>query len=185
MSPPASVAVPPRRCYATRVSGLFYHDALAALTSAGIPFVVVGGVAVNLQGVPRFTADLDVAVALEGSVVGEASRALATLGLRPRLPISEAELSSTETIRSWVLHRNLTAITLVDPAEPLREVDLVVASPVPFDELERSADRMTAAGLTLAVASIDALIRMKSGTGRAQDASDIDALRRVRGADGT
>jgi hypothetical protein len=40
------------------VAGLFYHDALAALTEAGVRFVVVGGVAVNLQGVPRFTADL-------------------------------------------------------------------------------------------------------------------------------
>lgn len=75
--------------------GLFYHDALAALDSAGVPFVVVGGVAVNLQGVPRFTADLDVAVALDGAVVGEAARALGALGLRPRLPVSAAELAST------------------------------------------------------------------------------------------
>jgi hypothetical protein len=29
-------------------------------------------------------------------------------------------------------------------------------------------------------ASIDVLIRMKSGTGRAQDSSDVDALRRIR-----
>jgi hypothetical protein len=163
------------------VVGLFYHDALSALTAAGIRFVVVGGVAVNLQGVPRFTADVDLAVALDGALLASAARALAELGLRPRLPISEAEIGDTRTVRSWVEERNLTALTFVDPTEPLREVDLVLASPVPFDELERTADRMTAGGLTLAVASIDALIRMKIGTGRAQDASDVDALRRVLG----
>ena len=41
--------------------GLFYHQALRSLTAEGVRFVVVGGVAVNLQGVPRFTADLHVA----------------------------------------------------------------------------------------------------------------------------
>jgi hypothetical protein len=69
---------------------------------------------------------------------------------------------------------------LVDPAEPLREVDLVIASPVPYDEIERSADRLALGDLELKVASIDVLIRMKSGTGRAQDASDVDALRRIQ-----
>jgi hypothetical protein len=39
------------------VAGLFYEDVLNGLAAAGVPFVVVGGVAVNLQGVPRFTAD--------------------------------------------------------------------------------------------------------------------------------
>jgi hypothetical protein len=163
-------------------SGLFYHDAIAALTAAGVPFVVVGGVAVNLQGVPRFTADLDVALALDGAVLVRAARALAGLGLRPRLPVTEAELGDTTIVRGWVEERNLTALTLVDAAEPLREVDLVVASPVPFEELLRTADRMTAAGLTFPVASVEALIRMKENTGRAQDDSDVDALRRVRGA---
>jgi hypothetical protein len=32
------------------------------------------------------------------------------------------------------------------------------------------------------VASIDVLVRMKTGTGRAQDASDVDALLRVQEA---
>ena len=50
-------------------SGFFYHDAFATLTAAGVRFVVVGGVAVNLQGVPRFTADLDLAVALDGATL--------------------------------------------------------------------------------------------------------------------
>jgi hypothetical protein len=46
--------------------------------------------------------------------------------------------------------------------------------------MERGADRMAAGPLTLAVASIDVPIRMKSGTGRRQDASDVDALRRIQ-----
>lgn len=161
------------------MAGLFYHDVLTALTGAGVPFVIVGGLAVNLQGVPRFTSDLDVAVALEGPGLVQAAAVLRGLGLRCRLPVRDEELARPEVVRGWVAERNLTALTWVDPADPLREVDLVIDSPVPFEELERTADRLTAAGLTLRVASIPALIRMKTGTGRAQDDSDVEALHRV------
>lgn len=160
-------------------TGLFYHDVLAALTEGGVPFVVVGGVAVNLQGVPRFTADLDVAVALDGAVLVRAAEVLEALGLRCRLPVSHADLGNMETVRGWIAERNLSAITFVDPQQPLREVDVVVASPVPYRELDRTAEQMSAGGLAFRVASIEKLIEMKTGTGRAQDDSDVEALRKV------
>ncbi len=160
-------------------TGLFYHDALAALTGAGVPFVVVGGVAVNLQGVPRFTADLDVAVALEGAILARAAEVLEGIGLCCRLPVSRAELADVEQVRGWIEERNLGAITFADPERPLREVDVVVASPVPYADLERTAERMSAGGLSFRVASVEKLIAMKSGTGRAQDESDVEALRRI------
>jgi len=162
------------------VAGLFYEDVLNGLAAAGVRFVVVGGVAVNLQGVPRFTADLDVAVALDDVSLATAARVLTGLGLRCRLPVSDEDLRNPDAVRGWIAERNLKAITFVDPAEPLREVDVVVDSPVPFDELERTADRLAAGKVTVPVASIDALIRMKEGSGRAQDASDVEALRRVK-----
>ncbi len=162
--------------------GLFYHDVLSALTGAGVPFVVVGGIAVNLQGVPRFTADVDVAVALDGGVLARAADVLEGLGLRSRLPITRAELADASVVRGWIASRNLKAITFADPKEPLREVDLVIASEVPYEDIERTAVKMLAAGVSFPVASIDVLIRMKTGTARAQDASDVDALRRIQEA---
>jgi hypothetical protein len=164
------------------VTGLFYHDVLAALSEAGIPHVVVGGMAVNLQGVPRFTSDLDVAMAVDGRSLPMAAAVLRRLGLRSRLPVSDEDLARPDVVKSWIDERNLVALSFVDPAEPLREVDLVIASPVPFDEIERSAERLKTGNLEFKVASTDVLIRMKSGTGRAQDASDVDALRRIQEA---
>lgn len=160
-------------------TGLFYHDVLAALTAAGVPFVVVGGVAVNLQGVPRFTADLDVAVALDGAILSRAAEVLERLGLRCRLPVSREDLSDVEQVRGWIAERNLSAITFADPQQPLREVDVVVASRVPYPELERTAEPLSAGGISFRVASVEALIAMKSGTGRAQDESDVEALRKI------
>lgn len=163
------------------MANLFYEDVLAALQGARVRHVVVGGIALNLQGVPRFTSDLDVAVALEGSSLPDAARVLESLGLRSRLPIRAEDLGHPEVVRGWIEERNVIALTFTDPKQPLREVDLVLVSPVPFEEMEQTADHLRAGGLDLPVASIDVLIRMKSGTGRAQDASDVDALRRIQG----
>jgi hypothetical protein len=164
------------------VAGLFYHDVLSALAGAGVGYVIVGGVAVNLQGVPRFTADIDLAVAIDDGSLPAAAKVLRELGLASRLPVVDADLARPEVVRGWIRDRNLLALTFVDPREPLREVDLVLASAVPFEEIERTADRMSAGGLDLAVASVETLIRMKTGTGRKQDASDVEALRRIREA---
>ena len=46
------------------VVAIFYEDVLRALDAASIGFVLVGGVAVILHGVPRTTADLDLVIDL-------------------------------------------------------------------------------------------------------------------------
>lgn len=161
-------------------AGLFYHDVLRALADAGARYVIVGGVAVNLQGVPRFTADLDVAVALDVENLRAIADAMKGLGLVPRLPGSIEQLSDPDTVRGWIQERNLKAYTFQDSSNPLRQVDLLLDIPMSIEELERDAEVVSAAGIVARVASIDALISMKTGTGRAQDASDVEALRRIQ-----
>ncbi len=163
--------------------GLFYHQALRALTAQQVRFVVVGGVAVNLQGVPRFTADLDVAIPIDGGTLQAAARALLGMGLVSRIPIQVEQLADIATVQAWIDHRNLRALTYQDRDNPLRQVDLLLATTVPYDEIERDAETMQAGDLEIRVASVGVLIRMKTGTGRAQDASDVDALRRVQELD--
>ena len=158
---------------------IFYHDVLQALCEARVKFVIVGGVAVNLQGVPRFTADLDLAVPFERANTEALSRVMSSLGLTPRLSVRVEQLADEEVVRSWIQDRNLKAFTFQDVNDPLRQVDLVLDSPMPFAEIERAAQHISAVGLSLLVAAPRTLIAMKQGTGRAQDEADIDALERI------
>jgi hypothetical protein len=157
---------------------LFYHEVFDAFARERVRFVVVGGVAVNLRGVPRFTADLDVAVALELDNLRAIEQALTALGLRPRLPESVEKLADPETRRDWTENRNLKAFTFQHPSNPLCQVDLVIA-PFSYEDIDADAETLHAEGLSLRVASAATLIRMKTGTGRDQDASDVDALKRI------
>ena len=165
------------------MAALFYHDALTALSLAGTRFVVVGGMAVNLQGVQRATADLDIAIALDAVSLRRAVTALGTLGLRPILPVQLEQIMDPAVVQSWIDEKNLRAIAFHHPNNPLQEIDLLVAELVPYEEIEKTADKMTVGTLSFAVASIPMLIRLKTGTHRAQDASDVEALRKIQEAE--
>ena len=158
-----------------------FEPVLAALDAANVRFVVVGGVAVVLHGHPRMTADLDLVVDLAAESAGRAISALVTLGMEPRLPVDPQAFADPEVRRGWIVQRSLTVFTMLDPNEPLLEVDLFAEPPLPFEELWGQATIVQLGGQAVRIASIDHLITMKQAAGRPQDLADVAALEALRG----
>lgn len=163
---------------------IFYEDVLRALDAAAVRFVLVGGVAVILHGVPRTTADLDLAIDLEEGNVRRLVEVMEALGFVPRAPVAAVELVSADRRRDWIIDKHMTAFTFHRPGRPLDEVDILIDPPLPFAELAASADVVEAEGLRLPIAGLRHLIRMKERAGRAQDLADAEALGRVLEASG-
>jgi predicted nucleotidyltransferase len=69
------------------------------------------------------------------------------------------------------------ALRSADKLDPT--VDILVQPAVAFEEAHTRAVPMDLGGIPIAVAAIEDLIRLKTGTGRQKDQGDIDALRRV------
>ncbi len=153
-----------------------FEPVLAALGAADVRFVVVGGVAVVLHGHPRMTADLDLVIDLAAEPASRAIAALVALGMQPRLPVDPQRFADPEVRRAWAEERNLTVFTMVDPGDPLLEVDLFAHAPIPFDELWEQAATVQLAGQDVRIASLDHLITMKKRVGRPQDLADVAAL---------
>jgi predicted nucleotidyltransferase len=59
-------------------------------------------------------------------------------------------------------------------------VDIIVRPAVPFERMVRNRIEKDLGGVRLSLASIDDLISLKTGTGRKQDASDVEALKIAR-----
>ena len=153
----------------------------AALNDADADYVVVGGFAVILHGYLRATADLDLAVGLSPENAVRAMDALAAIGMRPRLPVPMADFADPAKREEWG-RRNMSVFPLWDPSNPLRSIDVFIDEPVVFEELLRDAVRKDLDGLSIPVASIDHLIRMKAEVGRPRDLEDIAKLREIRDA---
>ena len=144
---------------------IFYEEVLTPLLEQNVHFVIVGGTAVVLHGVPRMTADLDIVIDLERGNVEKLVTILATLDPARR--------------REWYEEKGMLAFSFWHPERPLDAVNILYAGCPDCEALSRCADYVSVGRLSLAIASIADLIAMKEDTGRPQDAADIDALRRL------
>jgi predicted nucleotidyltransferase len=130
-----------------------FEELLAGLARANVRFVVVGGLAVVIQGYARLTADVDLVLDLGHENVQRAIESLLARGLRPLLPVNALDFADIANRTDW--------------------------EPIPFEELWSRADSVELGGETVRVASIDDLIRMKRAASRPQDAIDIAQLEAI------
>ena len=163
----------------------FFEEFFLVLNQGGVRYIVVGGVAVVLHGHARFTADIDFVIDLDPPAARSAMQALTVMWLRPRLPVQPELFADAEQRQQWVEDRGMMVFSLYDPNDPLRNVDLFVQSPMPFDGLWSRSELITLPTGSVRVASLDDLIRMKKIAGRPQDTEDIKALEALRDERGT
>jgi predicted nucleotidyltransferase len=152
---------------------------LGALEERRVRYLVVGGVAVVLHGYARFTADLDLVVALDPPNVIAAMEALASLGYRPRAPVAALDFADPDKRREWIREKGLTVLGLWSPKYPATEVDVFVEEPFAVEEALGRATRAQLGATTIMVASIADLIELKRKAGRPKDLDDIEKLREI------
>lgn len=163
--------------YSTGVA--LFEPILEALNSAAARYVVVGGVATVLHGFARLTADLDLIVDLTPAEARRAMQALSSLGLRPRAPVAIESFADPATRQSWIAEKGMRVFSLWDPATPLREVDVIVESPIAFDELWARGEVVQLSTTSARIASTPDLISLKSLADGPEDRQDIEALRAI------
>lgn len=168
-------------------------DLLKLLTGAGVDFVLVGGLAVTLQGYQRVTMDVDVVLAMGEENLQRFMSAAKAAGLRPTIPVSLDSLAQPELIDKWFhemgqagkpcsgcSQKGMLAFSLRSNEAKATVMDVLVKPSVPFVELRRDATIIKVGSLDIPVASIAHLIEMKTGTGRTKDIIDIEELRRLQ-----
>lgn len=147
---------------------------LHRLTAAGVDFVVIGGVAVAVQGYGRSTKDLDITYATNGANLERLGAALIELEARLRGVADDVPfVPDAPTLRRIAI---LTLDTADGPLDLLVRPD----GAAPYERLRERADVIDLDGATIHVVSIDDLLAMKRAAGRPQDLADIDALETVK-----
>jgi hypothetical protein len=144
-----------------------------ALDRARVPYALVGGFAVALHGAVRGTVDVDLVIRLRETDFRRTEKVLNALGLQSRLPVTASEVFRFR--EEYVRNRNLRAWTFVNPSLPSEIVDVILTE----DLADMDIMKLTIQNQIVRVASVQDLIRMKQGTGRAQDREDVKALKRL------
>lgn len=142
-----------------------FRDLFAALNAAGARYLLVGGYALAVHAVPRYTKDLDVWVAATPENAPLVHKALREFGA-PLENVTEADLAAPGLVfQIGVAPNRIDIVTTIDG------VDFLDAWP--------SKMTTTYGDQTIAVIGRTHLIANKRATGRPQDRVDADMLERA------
>lgn len=159
---------------------MFYIDLFRSLQEAQVRYLVVGGMAMNLHGVPRMTADVDLFVDFAEGNLRSFLLVMRDLGLLPAPPVDPEALLDPAARAAWRAGKHMIMLGFANPDHPANLVEAFIFEPMPFEDAYGRRRRVYAerAGIAIPVVCEEDLIAMKLAAGREQDLSDVDALRR-------
>lgn len=141
-------------------------DLLAEFAAEDVEYLLVGGLAVALHGLPRFTKDADLWLRDTPENLARARRALETFG-------------APEVTRDGLV--SARGLDVVWMGHPPARIDMMKA--VPGGDFERawtSRELVVSAGVSISLVGREELIRLKRESGRPQDLLDASKLERQR-----
>lgn len=159
--------------------GLFYDDVFSALQGKNINYLVVGGIAVALHGVPRFTADADFILQLIPENISKFISAISELGYKPKAPINPLEFADESKREEWIKEKGMIVFSFWKSDDPLKLLDVFVSNPINYEEMDKEKVIKKAAGLEIPIPSIRHLIQLKKMAGRPEDLRDIELLNKI------
>jgi hypothetical protein len=151
-----------------------YAALIATLDKGGVDFIIIGGVAANAHGSPRFTQDVDVVYARSDDNLERIVRALRPLkpylrGAPPGLPFDW----SARTLKRGL---NFTLVTSSGSLDLLGEI----VGGGRYEDLLAHSIVMRIFRRDIRVLDLDALIRSKRAAGRPKDFEAIAELELLR-----
>ena len=154
-----------------------FETLVRALNEAQVPFIVVGGLAVNAHGYGRVTWDVDLVIRLQPDPIRNAFRALGSLGYRPRVPVTADGFSDPEQRARWIAEKGMAVLNFHSDHHRETPVDVFVTEPFDFDsEYRQALLEEVAPGAPVRILRLAALVKLKREAGRPQDLADIAEL---------
>ena len=158
---------------------ILYEEILTEFQKQKVKYVIVGGIAVNLLGFLRSTADMDILVEMSNDNLKKVVGILKAKGYHVKQPVDPMEIANEKLRHDWIHNKHMKAFNFYKEDE-LKEVDIIIESPVSYEEVKKDTLKFKIEDTMLPVISIDNLIKMKKNTGRNVDKFDIEELRKIK-----
>ncbi len=159
---------------------MFYFDILEGLYRKKIKYLIVGGLAANLHGVPRMTQDIDIILLLDRENVDQFLKLMSDLDYIPRLPVDPSGLAVPDIRKKWTNEKNMKAFSFYHRSRNRNVVDIVIDHPLDFNHAYERSLTINVRDFKVSLLNIDDLIEMKKNTGRDRDESDVEMLREIK-----
>jgi hypothetical protein len=156
---------------------------LKELNKKDIDYIVVGGIAVNLHGIPRMTYDLGLLVKMEDENLQRLLKLFKELNYKPKSPVKIMDFAIEKKRKEWIKQKNMKAFCLKNDELTVKEIDIIIDTSVKYEEAKKNVIFSDLQGIKIPVISREDLIKMKKDSGRLQDEADIRYLRQQNDAE--
>ena len=141
-----------------------------------VNYLIVGGIALNLHGVPRATFDLDILVSWDDENVQKIDNILKKLHFKSTAPISLSDLKSTEKREELSRKKHMFAINFYNIDDPLEEIDILIKGHAEFEKLFARKKVIKIDDFDIYLISLEDLIKLKKHSHRNKDKEDMKKL---------
>lgn len=157
---------------------MYYLELFDLLNKSKVKYLVVGGVALVLHGVVRFTADIDMMLDLSKANLDKFFKVLRQLDFTPKLPVKMEALADEGLRKEWAKEKNMIVFSFVK--DDYKVIDIFIENPIDFDRAYSRKQIKKAGNTAVDVISFDDLIEIKKLSARDQDLMDIKMLEELR-----
>ena len=156
-----------------------FKNLFSSLNKESVKYMVAGGIAVNLYGIERATADIDIILNLDKKNLLKFVKVAKKLGLKPKLPLALDDFIDAERRKGWIVDKDMVVYSLYDAKNPFFLLDIFVEEPFNFDEVYEERKKIEFENTIIPLVPIKVLIAMKEKSDRPQDKADTFYLKKI------
>ena len=157
-----------------------YFEIFETLTAAKVRYLICGGLAVNIFGIPRMTADIDLLVDFDTENLREFHKQISRLNYQSRIPLPIIQLATKEKRNELLQTKNLIAYSYFSTQANFVSVDVLMDVPFEFSALWNRKEIRQLKNTEIYLVSMEDLIAMKQYSNRLQDQKDVLLLSKLK-----
>ena len=156
-----------------------YFELFNKLAQHKVRYLICGGLAVNIYGIPRMTADIDILLDFTEENLERFETAIKIIKYQSMLPIAIKTFVSAKARQKMINEKNLIAYSYFNTFANYMNLDVLIDVPLIFEEMWNSREIRKIEDLQVNLVSVEDLIKLKQYANRKQDNDDIILLSKL------
>lgn len=156
-----------------------YFQLFKKLSQHQVRYLICGGLAVNIYGIPRMTADIDLLLDFTDENIDKFENVIKLLMYQSTIPVSIKTFINKKERQKVIKEKNLIAYSYFNNQSNYMSLDVLMDVPIPFDELWNNKEERIADAIAVNLVSVEHLILMKKYANRKQDIDDVILLSKL------
>jgi hypothetical protein len=158
---------------------LEYLKIFETLNQNKVKYLVCGGLAVNIYGIPRMTADIDILLDFSEANLSSFETSVKYLMFQQTIPVSIKTFVTKEARQKAISEKNLIAYSKYNSASGFMNLDVLLDVPADFETLWNKRSSRKIKDIEIQLVGIEDLIMLKKYANRLQDQNDVLLLSRL------